>query len=163
MEFYPAIFTLHIVFGGIWLVNLILDFPLRKMIIKASGSANQKTYISIYLYVINLLGMIGATGILVTGISLVLLNPGYNFFQMSANHWLASKQILMVLLLIVLGVFLIPTAKKIRLELQSISNEAGNIAPETNTSLKKLFKLNTIINFIVLINFLFAITHNFIG
>jgi hypothetical protein len=82
---------------------------------------------------------------------------------MSANHWLASKQILMVLLLIVLGVFLIPTAKKIRLELQSISNEAGNIAPETNTSLKKLFKLNTIINFIVLINFLFAITHNFIG
>lgn len=163
MEFYPAIFTLHIVFGGIWLVNLILDFPLRKMIIKASGSANQKTYISIYLYVINLLGMIGATGILVTGISLVLLNPGYNFFQMSANHWLASKQILMVLLLIVLGVFLIPTAKKIRLELQSVSSDSGTLSTETNSSLKKLFKLNTIINFIVLINFLFAITHNFIG
>ncbi|MBX3009518.1 MAG: hypothetical protein KF816_15965 [Melioribacteraceae bacterium] len=163
MESYPAILTLHIIFAGIWLVNFILDFPIRKMIKNTAGSVSQKTYISIYLYLINLLGMIGAIGILVTGISLVLLNPGYNFFQMSANHWLASKQILMVILLIVLGAFLIPTARKLRLGLQANSDNSDTLSAGVYSNLKKLFKLNTIINFIVLINFLFAITHNFIG
>jgi len=107
--------------------------------------------------------MIGAIGILITGIIMVTQNPAYGFFSMSSNHWLATKQILMVILLIILGGFIIPTAKKVRaaigkdLENQEMIDEAGY------KNLQKLFKLNTAINIIVLINFLLAITHRFLG
>ena len=69
---------------------------------------------------LNLFGMIGAIGILITGITMVVQNPAYGFFSMSSNHWLATKQILMVVLLIILGGFIIPTAKKLELPLGKI-------------------------------------------
>jgi hypothetical protein len=107
--------------------------------------------------------MIGAGGILITGIAMVLENPAYGFFNMSGNHWLAAKQILMTILLIILVTSIIPTARKVRLALgRDLESQAG-ITEEGYKNLQKLFKLNTIINVIVVINFLFAITHRFFG
>src|SRR4030042_2147869 len=114
MKFYSTIFTLHIMFAGAWLINLVFNSILRKRIVIIKHKASEKKFISLYMTFANLFGMIGATGILITGISMVLLNPGYGFFLMTSNHWLATKQILMVALLITIGAFIIPTAKKIR-------------------------------------------------
>lgn len=163
MELYPTIFTIHIVFAGTWLINLAVDYLLRSQISKNRNNIHESKLVSLYLLIVNLIGSIGAGGILLTGIILVGMNPGYGFFDMSANHWLASKQILMVILLIVLGAFLIPTAKKIRVDIEKEIGGQNNLSDEALRNLRKLYKLNTTINIIVILNFLFAITHRYLG
>ena len=74
---------------------------------------------------------------------------------MSSNHWLASKQIILVVILIVTFAMVIPNMKKVRKDLNSDSETLPN------GNLKKLFKANLIINILVLLNFIFAITRHF--
>ncbi|MHB8904932.1 MAG: hypothetical protein ACYC6D_02275 [Melioribacteraceae bacterium] len=156
---YMLISKLHAVFAGIWLINLLTDFLLRGYVITNKNKIGEKKFIHLYLTFANLFGMIGATGILITGIILVMNNPAYGFFSMSSNHWLATKQILMVLLLIILGGFVIPTAKKVRAAIGKDLENQSVISEDGYKNLQKLFKLNMAINVIVLINFLLAITH----
>lgn len=159
--FYHTIVNLHILFAGMWLINFVVDSVLRGFIHNNKNKIGEKKFINIYLTFANLFGMIGATGILLTGIAMVLINPFFGFFQMTANHWLTTKQILMIVLLIILAVFVIPTAKKVRAAIGKDLENQDAISPEGYKNLEKLFKLNSAINIIVLINFLFAITHRF--
>lgn len=163
MEYYPTLVTLHIIFAGGWLITTITDIIIKRFIEKINGTNKESTLIDLYLRVTNLPGIICSSGILITGITLTLLNPGYGFFDMSANHWLATKQILMVLLLLIIFVFIIPTAKKIRKEIATELVESSKITEETYKQLSKIYKLNMTINIIVVLNFLFAITHRYIG
>ncbi|MEW6508768.1 MAG: hypothetical protein AB1432_13590 [Bacteroidota bacterium] len=163
MEYYPTLITLHIIFAGGWLISLVTDIIIKRFIYNSKGTDKEKTLIALYLTIINLPGIISSSGILITGIVLVLLNPAYGFFDMSANHWLATKQILMVVLLLIIFVLIIPAAKKIRAGIKSELNSNVQTTEETYSFLKKIYKLNTTINLIVLLNFLLAITHRFIG
>ncbi len=163
MEYYQTLVTLHIIFAGGWLITTITDIIIKRFIEKINGTNKESTLIDLYLRVTNLPGIISSSGILITGITLTLLNPGYGFFDMSANHWLATKQILMVLLLLIIFVFIIPTARKIRKEIATELVESSKITEETYKQLSKIYKLNMTINIIVVLNFLFAITHRYIG
>lgn len=160
--YYYTILTLHIVFAGIWLLNIASEPILRRQIVTNKNKSGERKFISLYLTFANLLGMIGATGILLTGIFLVL-NSTYGFFSMVDNHWLATKQILMVVLLIIIGAVIIPTAKKLRSVIGNDLESSTSISEEGYSSLKKLYLTNKVINIIVFINFLFAITHRYIG
>ena len=160
---YTLLLHLHIVFAGIWLINLLTDLLLRNYIISNKNKIGEKKFIHLYLTFANLFGMVGAIGILVTGITMITQNPAYGFFRMSSNHWLATKQILMVVLLIILAGFIIPTAKKVRTAIGKDLENNDMINEIAHKNLQKLFKLNTAINIIVLINFLLAITHRFLG
>ena len=71
-------------------------------------------FISLYLQFTNLFGIVGSVGIAITGIILVALNPGYGFFDMSHAHWLATKQIIFVIILLNTFLRIIPASKKIR-------------------------------------------------
>lgn len=161
MQYWLLILSLHIVFAGVWLVNFIADPIFRNSITKAKGTSGEGNLISLYLKVVNLLGMIGALGILITGIWMVLINPGYEFFQFSANHWLTTKQIVMVVILILLGWKLIPTAKKLRLSITNDLNSPVEDKSDVHKNLKKLYSLNFQMNILVLLNFLLAITRFF--
>ncbi len=151
MNLYPTYITLHILFAGIWLSFFVTELILRGRINKEVAV---KENVSSYLMFTNIFGISGSIGILLTGIMLVL-NSGYGFFDMSSNHWLAAKQIILVIILLITFSMVIPTAGEIRRELEKNGDEMpmGNI--------KKLFKANIIINFLVLLNFLFAITYRF--
>lgn len=151
MNMYPTYITLHILFAGIWLSFFATEFILRGRI---NREIAVKENVSNYLMFTNIFGISGSIGILLTGILLVL-NSGYGFFDMSSNHWLASKQIILVLILIITFSMVIPTAGEIRRELE----KDDELMPKSN--LKKLFRANIIINVLVLINFLFAITYRF--
>ena len=161
MLFYPTLMTLHIIFAGIWLINLITDSILKNKVKNELKNQSGGQMISLYLTFANLLGMIGAIGILITGILLVSMNPGYGFFDMTSNHWLATKQIIMVVILILIFAIVIPTAKKVRSEIEN--NLAENSTEDLEKNLTKLFKINASINGLVFLNFIFAITHRFIG
>ncbi|MFA7227781.1 MAG: hypothetical protein WC061_02000 [Melioribacteraceae bacterium] len=160
---YLLISKLHVVFAGAWLINFVTDLILRSHILSNKNKIGEKKFIHLYMTFANLFGMIGAGGILITGIALVLENPAYGFFSMSSNHWLATKQILMTVLLIILVTYIIPTAKKVRVAIGRDLESSSAISEDGYKNLQKLFTLNTVINMIVLINFLFAITHRFFG
>ncbi|MBU0475472.1 MAG: hypothetical protein KKF62_15090 [Bacteroidetes bacterium] len=151
MNLYSIYITLHIIFAGIWLAFFAVEFILRGKINKGIAV---KENVSNYLMFTNVFGIAGSIGILITGILLVL-NSGYGFFDMTSNHWLAAKQIILVAILGFTGGMVIPAAKKIRKELEN------NVDTLSQGNLNKIFKVNLIINILVLINILFAITHRF--
>lgn len=161
MQFYPLLVSLHIIFAGIWLVDLLTGPIFKSAIAKAKKSKSEAGLISLYLKQVNLLGMIGALGILITGIVMIIMNPGYGFFQFSANHWLVSKQIVMVVILILLGWKLIPSAKKVRQEIEKDLSSPVEDKTGLHSNLNKLYKIDFQINILVLINFLMAITRVF--
>lgn len=160
MSFYPTLMTLHIICAGIWLVTFFTD-TIFKNKIKSSFDKPDKQVISLYLKFGNLFGSIGSLGILITGIFLVSMNPGYGFFDMTSNHWLATKQIIMVVILILIFTQIIPTAKKLRTEIEN--NLKGNSTEELKTNLNKMFKVTASVNGLVVLNLLLALTHRFIG
>ncbi len=159
--FYLLIVKLHIIFAGMWLINLAVYPILRSSVVNNKNKSGEKKFIHLYLTFANLFGMIGGAGILLTGIFMVTDNSLFGFFQFTANHWLATKQILMVILLIILGVIIIPTSKKVRAAIGSDFEKTEQLSDDVYNNLNKLFKWNLVINIIVLINFLLAITHNF--
>ena len=160
---YLLIKNLHIVFAGMWLINLAAYPILRGSVVHNKNKSGEKKFIHLYLTFANLFGMIGGAGILLTGIFMVTDNSLYGFFQFTANHWLAAKQILMVILLVILGVIIIPTSKKVRIAIGSDFEKNEPLSEDVYNNLNKLFNWNVVINLIVLINFLLAITHNFIS
>ena len=163
MEFYPTILTLHIISAGIWLSNSIASPILKKFAIKNKQKSGEKKFIILRLTLVNILGMFGAIGILITGITMTSLNPGYGFFQFSANHWLAFKQTIMVIILLIIFVLIIPRAKKIRAELGTDLENPAPLSEEGYNNLAKLGKLGAITGILVVLNFLIAISHRFIG
>lgn len=163
MQFYPTLVTFHILFAGIWLLNLFVNSLFKKLISNNKHRSGEKKFIKLYLSMTNQLGMIGAVGILLTGIFMTMMNPGYGFFQMSANHWLVSKQIIMVILLAIIFLFVIPQSKKIKASLGEDLESNSPISEEGYANLNKMYRLGLIINILVVINFLFAVTHRFMG
>lgn len=153
MAFYPYLKIFHIIFTGIWFSNILLHFFIK---LKSGNEQNNKFNLSLFLKLLNLFGIIGSVGILVTGIILTLLNSSFSFFQFTSNHWLATKQIVMVIILILLFTAFIPSAKLLRKELEK------DIYPNEST-VKKFLRLSSIINFLVILNLLFAFSRYFIG
>jgi uncharacterized membrane protein len=163
MEYYPIIIVLHIIFAGMWLTSFFSGSLFKSAISKNKSKSGEKKFIHLYLFYSNLLGMISSTGILITGIVLVIMNPEYGFFRMTSNHWLATKQIIMITILIIIGGFIVPTAKKLRLSIDADLENSSPLSEEGYKNLYKLFKLSLAINVLVLINFFLALTHNYLG
>ncbi|MCF6271403.1 MAG: hypothetical protein L3J41_16955 [Melioribacteraceae bacterium] len=152
MNMYQTYISLHIIFAGVWLSFFIIELVLRGRINKEI-SVNEN--VTNYLRFTNIFGISGSMGILLTGILLVMVNSGFGFFDMSNNHWLATKQIILIVILIITIAMLIPASRSISKELKVNSETLQK------SNLKKIFKANTIINSLVLVNFLFAITRRF--
>jgi len=150
---YPTLVTFHVIFAGIWLSFFIIELVLRKQIEKNFDVDK----VSNYLMFSNTFGIIGSLGILVTGIFIVTMNSQYGFFDMTSNHWLATKQIILLIILIITTSLIIPNSKEVREKLEN------NKLESIDSGLKKLLRANQIINYLVLINLIFAVTHRFYG
>ena len=155
MKVYQTYITLHIVFAGMWLIFFAADIILKRQIESAKQPEIKNKFISLYLQFTNLFGIVGSVGIALTGILLVVLNPGYGFFDMSHAHWLATKQILFVIILLNTFLRIIPASKKLRGFIEQ--NDTDNIS----TQFGLIKKMNLLINVIVILNFVFALTHRF--
>jgi len=150
---YPTLVTFHILFAGIWLAFFIFELILRKQIQKNLDVDK----ITTYLKLTNVFGIIGSLGILATGVFIVIMNSQYGFFDMTSNHWLATKQIIFLIILILTFSMVIPNTKEVK---ERIKNDK---LENDNKELGRLFIANQIINYLVIINFIFAVTHRFYG
>lgn len=156
---YAILVVLHVLSVVIWLGFLPADLLMRNQISKTRGKKGEFELISAYLKLSNLTGIIGLLGVLISGILLVTTLPYYQFFNFSNNHWLATKQVIMVIILLIVFLMLIPRSKQLR---QVIETRYDSSLPESETNkLNKVYNSTTIINILVLINFLLGITHRF--
>jgi hypothetical protein len=155
MKYYSTYVTLHIIFAGMWLIFFAAEIILKNQIENATKVDIKNKLMSIYLQFTNLFGIVGSVGIAVTGIIMVLLNPSWGFFDMSHAHWLATKQILFVIILLNTFLRIIPASKKLRTLMSQDDNDA------TYIQYRSVVKINLIINVLVILNFVFAITHRF--
>lgn len=141
------------------------DILIRSFLLK-SKNVNQtilenKGMVSVWLKVLNLTGMIGMSGLLLTGILIIARLPSvYGFFQFAAQgqHWLATKQVLTVILIALTGAVVIPTGKKIRIALASDLSKDPVALQETVDNIKKLARFASIIGVLISLNYLFAVT-----
>ncbi|MBU1678946.1 MAG: hypothetical protein KKD86_08840 [Bacteroidetes bacterium] len=150
MSIYGYIVTFHVMMAGMWLLNLIFDLTMRKQILNAADRAIKENNVLFYLKYTNLFGMIGAGGISITGLLMVIINPVYSLFEFSSNHWLASKQIILVALLALVFAKIIPIANAIK---QNLSDNAI-----LDSKLRSLFNINSWMNLLVVVNILFALS-----
>lgn len=155
MKYYSTYVTLHIIFAGMWLIFFAAEIILKNQIENSSETKIKSKLISLYLQFTNLFGIVGSVGIAITGIIMVLLNPSWGFFDMSHAHWLATKQILFVIILLNTFLRIIPASKKLRTLMTQDDTDA------TYIQYRSVVKLNLIINVLVILNFVFAITHRF--
>jgi len=160
MIIYAILLTVHILSAVVWLGLFPADLILRKSIREAKGKPEEPKLILIWLKILNLSGMIGLSGILITGVLLTLyFNFGFFQFASGGNHWLYTKQLLMVVLIVVVGALLIPSAKKVS---TSIKNSLGTTDPGIYRDMQKLGTIVTVQNLIVLLNILLALSRRFI-
>lgn len=154
---YPIVLLIHILSVIVWLGFFPVQISMIKTIRSETEWSVKNSLVLNFLKVTNLVGMIGATGIVITGIILVLINPAYNFFEFKSNHWLTTKQFIILVILLIIFAFVIPTSKKLKNLM---------LAPNQNFELfnKNFGKLNRLINIekiLVLINFMLAFFHRF--
>jgi len=153
--------AIHIVAVIVWLGTIPADFLLRKLIRENKRTESEKTLLSLWLKLSNLGGMIGLTGILVSGI-FMSTTLGYGFFNFSsgANHWLYTKQFIIVIVVVLIGALVIPTAKKIRLDLEKNVTSTSALSDDTYKNISKLKKALTITNVLIVLNLLLALSRN---
>lgn len=153
MGYYNTLVTIHILCVGVWITNGIAGPMVKKILM--SGKDSNRNLIIFFLKYANIAGMIGSIGLLLTGVAMVLMNPAYGFFQFSTNHWLVTKQLIMIVILWMVFSQIIPTAKKVRMALDSENNE------ETMANLGKLGKTAQIVIILVIVNLLLALSRNY--
>ena len=154
---YDVLLVLHKIFAVFWLSMIPADFLIYRYMRSAKGKTGERKLISLWLKMLNMTGMVGLTGILITGVWLVFILPYYGFFRMTDNHWLAAKQIDTVIIMILTGIYFIPLGKKIRLSLGN-EEETTELADESYKNIKKLSNIAIITSVLLALNYLFAIT-----
>lgn len=158
---YSILLIIHVLSAVIWLSFFVAEPILRQFILRSKGEKGDRRLVLIYLFMANITGMIGMTGILITGIVLVSILPYWSFFDFTSNHWLAAKQVVMVIILIITGVFIIPGGRKMRLSIEKDLNSEREFDQPFYDEFKKYAKIMTIGNFLVLLNLLFALSRHF--
>jgi uncharacterized membrane protein len=138
---------------GVW-ITIAFAAPMAKKLIMSDSDSNQGL-ILFFLKYTNIAGMIGSMGLLITGILMVVMNDAYEFFRFSADHWLVTKQLIMLVILWMVFSQIIPTAKKVRAALDS------GVKEDIMASLGKLGKTGQIVTILVVVNLLMAISKNF--
>ncbi len=162
---YPLLKILHVVSAGLWLSLLIYGIIIRSRINSREGTPTGKELIMTYVATLNPLGIIGSMGILITGI-ILSLQSGMGFFQFAGgggNHWLYTKQFLMVIILILVGAVMIPAAKKLKSEILPSLNDSAPLTESATTAYGKLVRVDMSINILVILNILLAFSRYFMG
>lgn len=161
---YPLLKILHVVSAGLWLSLLIYGLIIRSRIKGKENTPAGKELIMTYVSVLNPLGIIGSMGILITGI-ILSIQSGMGFFQFASggNHWLYTKQFLMVIILILVGAVMIPAAKKLKSEILPSLTDSAPLTEGAKAAFKKLVKVDLSINILIILNILLAFSRYFMG
>ena len=162
MVFHAILLVIHILSAVLWLSILPASLLFNNFMKKYKGKPEGKKLMLFFIKLTSTFGMYGMSGILLTGIIMVSILPYYSFFDFSANHWLAAKQVIMVIIMLLVFIVLIPRSKKISMEITTNLESTAELQPSFYENVASLKKIGITTNILVLFNFLLAITHRFL-
>lgn len=154
---YEVFLAIHVLCAGLWVANLPVALILNKLRKRAENTAGEVHYMAAAGRIGLIMGNIGAIGILLSGPALEGMSPAYGWFQFSepGMMWLALKQIIFVLAIVITGAMLIPRSKKLRVLLQQhMDPKRANTgaSDELRAAFQNYVTAGVILNTMVLIN-----------
>lgn len=152
--------ALHVISAALWLSVIPAAMILNKEIKASAKTPAGPGLIRSLVKFIGFAGNVGGNGVLITGIIMVLTFGYYSFFQFDGNHWLTSKQFLMVFLLVIVFAVVIPASKKIKAGLES---NTSSVSDEVMKQVGKLVTWSYISGVMIVLNFLFAYSRRLMG
>lgn len=152
--------ALHVLSAALWLSVIPAAMILNKEIKDSAKTPAALGLIRSLVKFIGFAGNVGGNGVLITGIIMVLTFGYYSFFQFDANHWLTSKQVLMIVLLAIVFAVVIPASKKIK---AGLALNASSVSEDVMKQVGKLVTWSYISGVLIVLNFLFAYSRRLIG
>lgn len=127
---YTFLVVLHIISAGIWVALGVVAIFLNSFRKRAAGTGGELYLMRALVMFGAIMGNIGGIGILVTGGAMTGI-AGLGWFQFSLMPWLATKQTLFVILLILSFAVMLPISKKAR---RTIGEEMAGLNPNAGAS-----------------------------
>ncbi|MEP7235822.1 MAG: DUF2269 family protein [Ignavibacteriota bacterium] len=144
---------LHIIFASMLIALMPVSMLLLSRIKKTAGTQAQLVTMGNLNLIGRTLGMIGGIGMLITGGALVFLES-YKWFNFAEFPWLAWKQAIFVVILIINFSVVVPAGKQLSklIEDKLASGAPGGATPEMGALAKKIGKFAPIMNLLALVN-----------
>jgi len=142
----------HIFFASMLLALLPVSLLLLKRVKQTAGTPAQLIIMGNMNLIGGTLGLIGGLGMLITGGILVWLES-YKWFNFSEFPWLAWKQTIYVVILIINFSVVVPASKKLRpLIEQQLASGTGGATPEIRSLAQRIGKFAPIMNILAIVN-----------
>jgi hypothetical protein len=156
---YTVFVFLHVLSAAFWISLIPVMMLLGKMLDRVKGTPAELTIMRTIIGMGMLLGNLGGIGVLITGPALVGV-AHYPWFPFGSEDWLAYKQVIYVIILLINFAVMIPLSKKVRKQLAEEMSGAGK-GPGASDSLRALYKktgtVGMIMSLLVLTNFILGI------
>ena len=146
--------ALHIIAAGIWISQFVAEMAFGRFMKSLKGKPAEGTILLAEGQVAALLGMIGGTGILITGL---LLTAGFHYGILGIGGvytptWLVIKQIFYIIAMAIVGMVITRGSRKV-MPLIGQAAAAGQPVPaEALSAFARIQMASNIVNLFVLIN-----------
>jgi hypothetical protein len=139
----------HVFFASMTLALLPVMMILRRKIAMSKGTPAELTTMGTMLWIGRLMGMVGGLGLLLTGGALTGIET-YKWFSFSEFPWLAWKQTIFVVILIINFAFMMPSSKKMEALMNKQEASGGLATDEIRALGAKLGMFGMIMNLLAL-------------
>jgi hypothetical protein len=110
---YTVFLILHIIVAGCWISILFANIAMMGNLTKAQGTVGELYLMRSVISIGSVMGNIGGIGILITGFGLVGIQH-MGIFPFGVVNWLALKQTIFVILLVMTFAMMVPRVKMLR-------------------------------------------------
>lgn len=151
---YIAFVILHVICAGIWISLMPLSMSLGKLIKRSAGTLGELYLMRAMLGAGRFLGNIGGIGILITGGAITSIGK-YGWFPFNTFPWLAYKQTIFFLILIMLFSMFVPASKRAaKMLAEEMGGPKANMGASTElrAAMAKVGTLGMIMGIFVLVN-----------
>lgn len=156
---YTIFYWVHTVSYICWLLAFVGSLIYRSKIVNAQGSLVEKSLIQTERKITSIGAHIGALGILISGGAMASMpgGPQWGWFNFSAHGWLAVKQSIFVIILI-LVVFSVKKSIGLKKQLRS---EEGNVSDEARKLWKGAYSYSLTVYLLVVVNVILGLFRPF--
>ena len=156
---YNFFVLLHVLSAAFWIALIPVMALLGKMLARVKGTPAELTVMRTIVGMGMLLGNLGGIGILITGPGMVGI-AHYPWFPFGSEDWLAWKQVIYCVILLINFAVMVPLSKKVRKQLAEEMSGAGK-GPGASEQLRALYdrtgKVGMIMSLLVLTNIVLGI------
>lgn len=153
---YSVFYWIHIVSYIAWLLAFVGSLYFAWKTGKAFQTADEKNFMQLERRSTSIGAHLGALGILISGGAMASIpsGPQWGWMNFELHSWLAVKQILFFLILILVG-FSIKRSVSFKKQLKA--EEEDRVSDNTRTAWKKAYKLSLIVYLLVVVNTLLGL------